>query len=124
MKYKIKVIYDTGDSFRNEDGVEDYLEGSWENLDVVKENLKRIEEHYKFVKNESIGFFYKRKELEKNARSASWYCEKYPRVALLLKLDNGTNYQVSAFWAGYFESLSSLKVELDLPEIDSFSVYF
>lgn len=46
MKYQIKYIYDTGDSFnhyRDEEGV---LELINEDLNVAKENLKRIKEHY------------------------------------------------------------------------------
>ena len=46
MKYKIKIEYQTGDSFHHEDAI-DYLDYEWENIDVAKENLKRIEEHYK-----------------------------------------------------------------------------
>lgn len=46
MKYQIKYSYKTGDSFSNSD-VEGILELTWENLDVAKANLKRIQEHYK-----------------------------------------------------------------------------
>lgn len=46
-KYKIKYNYDTGDSFHNEYDVEGNLELEWQNLEIAKANLKRIEEHYK-----------------------------------------------------------------------------
>ena len=44
--YKIKVFYETGDSFGSND-TETILEPEWEKLDVAKENLKRIKTHYK-----------------------------------------------------------------------------
>lgn len=46
MKYQIKYSYQIGDSFGNQDVV-DILELSWSNLDVAKENLQAIKEHYK-----------------------------------------------------------------------------
>ena len=49
-QYKIKYIYDTGDSFKNEYGCEGILEVSWKNLEVAKANLKRIQEHYEQYK--------------------------------------------------------------------------
>ncbi len=50
MKYKIKISYQTGDSFGSEDTV-DYLELTWDNLENAKENLQRIKEHYNFYKS-------------------------------------------------------------------------
>ncbi len=50
MKYKILYNYDTGDSFRNEYGLEEYLELEFNDIEVAKQNLKRIEEHYKQYK--------------------------------------------------------------------------
>jgi len=47
MKYRIQYNYDTGDSFNNEYGLEKVLEISWNNLEIAKENLQRIKEHYK-----------------------------------------------------------------------------
>jgi len=44
-KYSIKVSYQTGDSFGSND-VEEVWE-DFDNLDIAKENLKRIEEHYR-----------------------------------------------------------------------------
>jgi len=44
-KYKIKISYSTGDSLHNYD-TEDTLEISWNDLNVAKQNLKFIKEHY------------------------------------------------------------------------------
>jgi len=50
MKYKIEISYQTGNSF----GIQDETEilGEWENLDIAKENLQAIKEHYKLYKEE------------------------------------------------------------------------
>jgi len=50
-KYRIKYVYDTGDSFHNYPNQEGYVEITWENLDNAKANLKRIEEHYRLYKS-------------------------------------------------------------------------
>ena len=47
IEYKIKYSYRTGDSFNTSEG-EDTLEYVWTDLDVAKEALKRIKEHYKW----------------------------------------------------------------------------
>jgi hypothetical protein len=49
MEYRIKISYQTGDSFHSEDA-EDYLELTWKNIDIAKENLQRIKEHYEMYK--------------------------------------------------------------------------
>lgn len=45
MLYKIKIEYKTGNSFGSHDE-EGEIEYKWENLEIAKENLKRIKEHY------------------------------------------------------------------------------
>lgn len=45
-KYRIKYNYDTGDSFRNEYGLEEYLELEFDSIEVAEKNLQRIKEHY------------------------------------------------------------------------------
>lgn len=47
MVYRIKYTYNTGDTFSTQDGLTGYLELTWQNLDIAKANLKRIEDHYK-----------------------------------------------------------------------------
>lgn len=45
-KYKIQIKYQTGDSF-NTSEEEDFIEMEWEDLDIAKVNLVRIQKHYK-----------------------------------------------------------------------------
>jgi len=52
MKYQIKYTYDTGDSFRKHPNRVGYLEAVWSNLDVAKDNLRRIKEHYEYYISE------------------------------------------------------------------------
>jgi hypothetical protein len=49
-EYRIKISYSTGNSFGSEDTT-DYLELTWENLDIAKENLQSIKEHYEMYRN-------------------------------------------------------------------------
>lgn len=50
-KYKIKIDYKTGDSFKTYN-TSNMLELEWDNFDIAKENLKAIKEHYtKVYKN-------------------------------------------------------------------------
>lgn len=46
MEYRIKIEYRTGNSFGSSDE-SDYIELSWKDLDIAKENLQRINDHYK-----------------------------------------------------------------------------
>ncbi len=45
QKYKIEYSYSTGDSFGSRDEV-DILEYNWDTLELAKEALQRIKEHY------------------------------------------------------------------------------
>lgn len=48
MKYKIKYDYNTGDSFHEDRDQISYLECIWTNLEIAKNNLRRIKEHYEY----------------------------------------------------------------------------
>lgn len=75
MKYRIKYTYDTGDTFSNQYGLEGFLELDWENLEVAKDNLKRIKEHYSLYELlEGYNNRYKdhQKILEEN-RNKDWF---------------------------------------------------
>ena len=145
MVYKIKIDYSTGNSFGSEDMI-GYVDLEWTNLNVAKENLQRINEHYKQYndvsecrgKKELLAlynenrkkdwFVYKPKlvsklsgcaigEKEKN-RIGEENCEYVPddyfaQYCIILKTDDGKDYQMSAFWCGYFEVLYSAEIEID-----------
>lgn len=123
MKYQILLKYSTGDTFNTYD-TEDTLELSWGNLDIAKDNLKRIQEHYKVYKLYSEVSGWRSKYLEKDEvelfesrKTKDWfvtdkdhYTEQY---GIKLKADNGNDWQINAFWCGYFEHLESVEIIMD-----------
>ena len=63
-KYYIEIFYETGDSFSSSDEI-CTLELQWDNLDIAKENIKRIQAHnewyednhgYRIYRNASPSF--------------------------------------------------------------------
>lgn len=122
MKYKIKYSYQTGDSFGNSDE-EAILELEWENIDIAKANLKRIEEHYKY---------YQAKEKSQEFNASKWYkeeCEYVVKVesekpdwlvidsnrllayhSIKLFTDEGKPWQFWCPWCGYFETLYGAEI--------------
>lgn len=120
MKYNIEITYDTGDSFHTEYDVKQNLELEVKNLDIAKENLQRIENHYKFYeakKRLERNWYFKDKkqksldeEIIKSAPGCLWYVKKYPDGCINLVLDDGKKWQISAFWCGYFEKLTSAEI--------------
>lgn len=73
--YKIKLYYETGNSFGT-DQAEDYLELTWQNLDVAKENLVAIKEHY--TMHQEIESYHKKltdQQIFKNNSKKGWFVE-------------------------------------------------
>ena len=120
MKYRIKIFYQTGDSFGSEDRTE-YLEMEWDNLDVAKANLQRIKEHYTCYKISSTYnknyFSAEERELFDIKHTKDWFVS-YRKgsddflYTLRLKSDQGNDWQLSAYWCGYFEHLYSAEIEI------------
>jgi hypothetical protein len=98
MKYRIKIYYQTGDSFSTRDE-ESCLDGDWGNIDIIKENIKRIKEHNDWFRYEHNYYPW----LEK-VEKPIWLNSLYD-FSINLKLDNGVEYNQSTFWCGYFEHL-------------------
>lgn len=117
--YRIKVEYETGDSFGKED-TEVILDEKWADVDVVKENLKRIKEHYAWVC--SKGRF--REELPR----PDWVRKgRYPYPGsedcyIHLLRDNREEFEVCASWTGYFETLHGASIISDPEDGWSFTV--
>jgi len=124
MKYKIKISYQTGDSFSNSDK-ESYLDLKWDNLEIAKENLKAIREHYSYY--EELHNYYSTKPqrdrsvIIKEMRKKSWCAdpiegfseganESTYELGMKLKADNGKYMQQSNFWCGYFETLYGAEI--------------
>lgn len=115
IKYTIDYSYKTGDSF-NTYIENETLECSWTDFDVIKENLKRIKEQYEWYKYNNRHRFsddpiIKRPSwLPPKSELGRYENEKY---ILILKMDNGNDWKISAPWCGYFEKLLSAKIVMD-----------
>lgn len=140
MKYKIKIYYTTGDSYKSYE-CEDLLELSWENLDIAKENLLAIKEHYdgardysdysfeKWVEiNKDKFWFVDRKKLYSISRNQAiderhkdrfvgdceYRIDEYmAKSCIKFKTDDGNLMQIGCFWIGYFESLNKAEIVQD-----------
>lgn len=116
--YKIKYVYDTGDSFRTERDCESVLEMSWTDLEVAKANLTRIKEHYEFYLAADKPYLLNKKELAAAKEAASkkdWFVnDKYEmNLCLTLFTDDGAPCQIHAPWCGYFERLNEAEIVED-----------
>jgi hypothetical protein len=111
--YKIKIGYQTGNSFGRE-STESILEIDMMNLEVAKQNLKRIQEHYKMYLELHAFSMRRRKDSEifDEYKTHDWFREDHPEHMLILKTDDGCDYPESTFWTGYFESLEYIEIVL------------
>lgn len=104
--YTIKIDYQTGNSFGREDRSSN-LEANW-NLEVAKENLQRIKEHYQIIKDRnnyvSIGSS-KETSLMKKIKTERWYTGKDFEYSIKLLENDSTEKEYGCFWTGYFETL-------------------
>lgn len=118
MKYRIKYTYDTGDSFGQEHDCVGYLESTWEKLDVAKDNLRRIKEHYLFYMDRERSHLSKKEEQKalQEMSKKDWFVKGHD-FCLKLCVDSGTEYQICAPWCGYFESLNEVEIEPDTSDM-------
>lgn len=108
-KHKIIVNYDTGDSFGTSPNQECDLVEEWNNLDIAKENLKRIDEHNKAYCKIN-GWSNYGKSSWKDYRNERWYCKDYPEFTIRLLKDDGQEYNEHCTWCGYFESMNYAEI--------------
>ena len=112
--YKIKYNYNTGDSFKESCGLEDFLEYVWSNLEIAKANLQRIKEHYEWYRLKNKQFYFdssKEKEVKnkiKEYQTKDWFVKKHDSIKLML--DNENFVQFWPPWVGYFESLNYVEI--------------
>lgn len=118
--YIILIDYKTGNSYNTEDkyGIE-FDSFCWENLDIAKENLQRIKEHYKYYTD--LEEYIHRGHIYKNLKEPippKWWIKNstsYNKGSehhnLNLKLDNGKEVQFNPFWIGYFETLYGAEIK-------------
>lgn len=113
--FKIKAIYDTGDSFHTEKDVEYTFDPSYSSLEKVQETLTRLKEHYKYYRANNN--YYGRNEEENGkvineAKTKSWFVEEYDFCVKILT-DEGEILKMSLPYCGYFETLSSLEIVME-----------
>lgn len=141
MKYKIKIYYTTGDSYNSYER-ENVLELSWENLDIAKENLLAIKEHYDgamgyprytFEQWESLNkdkFWFvsvpKLYSISKNRAISEKQKETFAgdfeyrndecmaKSCIKFKTDDGRLMQIGCFWIGCFESINKAEIVQDM----------
>ena len=112
MKYLIKIDYHTGGSITDEDIIT-YLENEWSDINVAEDNLKRIEEHYKYYQ-----YLNRPTSYNKAPKPECWSGEDDEHdCGIDLLLDNGNIWHIRPFWIGYFESLHSAEIEIKTKKV-------
>jgi hypothetical protein len=106
MKYTINIEYTTGDSFHTEE-TEQTVELEWENVEIAKKAMKRIQEHNEWANDNGFGLDIPRPSWHKtNCEDDEWNL----KYVINLPLDDGTEQQLHCFWSGYFENVNALEV--------------
>ena len=113
MTYVIEVTYDSGDSYETRPNQKEILELTWEDLSVAKDNLKRIQEHYEFYKKLYSANYTLKDKIKKDMIRQRWGVENDPERCLKLATDDGGEWQILAFWTGYFETLRGAEIIID-----------
>jgi hypothetical protein len=99
MKYRIKYNYDTGDSFSNSPDNSDFLEMVWENIEVAKQNLQRIKDHYSQYRDcNSYSYSKNKAEIFESNKDKDWFV-KNPKIFAFEK-DTPSYY-----WSVYKENV-------------------
>lgn len=123
MKYKIKIKYQTGDSFNTYEE-EDILDLEFSNLEILEENINRIIEQNKYYRdNFEYGDISVEEAIEKYGKER-WFPKKNvgwdsAQNSVVLLDDSGNSFQYSTSqWNGYFETLLSIEAVVDLPKYE------
>jgi hypothetical protein len=126
-KYKIEISYSTGDSFGIHDEIRS-LELTFDNIEIAKENLKRIKEHYELFSFYEKGHVYKNKHTKKEAIEVAskqpWFVKSHWKYSISLKINEGKEQRINTFWCGYFDHLNGASIKLNDPQEDEMSVSF
>ena len=127
MTYRIRYEYQSGDSFgrRDEEGT---LEMTWEDKTVAQANLLRIKEHYRYYEAVDSRHRNYAEDLAiiGEAPTKDWYVASkrphdYSHHSIILKTDEGKDWQFSCPWCGYFETLYGASIIEDTDK-DSFDL--
>jgi len=127
-KYAVKIIYDTGDTFHNEYGLERTLDIEWNNIEKAKQAIKDIENHYKNFMHLKYNYSVSKAEMKKIREKLPkypWYKKPdscgYWELTIMLENDEGERVYESAFWTGYFESLVGAEIVENGPDLSGHS---
>lgn len=135
MSYIIKYNYNTGDSENNYPNNIETLELTFNSLELAKDALRRIKEHYTLYRElHSYQVRYdksprNRKAVLKDMASRDWAVLKKNgeieyEFALKLLAETGKHFQLCAPWCGYFESLNEAWIEMGVKEDDDMRISF
>jgi hypothetical protein len=116
MKYTIEIHYQTGDSFHTEECVKS-IEPTWENLEMAKQSLKRIKNHYEYQREHCDIWSDPKKPLPEGVE----WNKKYRVIMLVLIDDNGNPFYYSDFWTGHFEQLHEAKIIISQEDLGDYS---
>ena len=122
MTYSIRVEYTSGDSFGSWD-TSDTLEMTWEDQSVARANIQRIREHHQFCQANKRNWDDREGEREKRIapfKGKDWvvtYHGEISEYSIILKTDDGKNWQIGVGWEGYFETLNAIEI-VDNQELD------
>lgn len=114
MYYDIELYYRTGDSFESKD-IHDRLGVTWKDLDLAKENLERIKQHYLYYRQNNSWVWAD----EPKHKKPKFYKSD---TQVILLLDNEVEWVVNCSWIGHFESLHGGKIVITLGENSEFTV--
>lgn len=103
-RYYIEIHYKTGDS-ESTNEYRNSISLTWNNLDIAKENLQRIKEHYIWYDNKYGWDPDKGKE-----KKPDFVHDKHDGVLFLLT-DDKEDFQMSSYWTGHFEDLFSATIK-------------
>lgn len=121
MNYKILYNYDTGDSVNQFPDRSGYVEIQWSNLEIAKENLKRIREHYnQYIELNNIWTKKTDDEILNENQKNDWFVKLVKKNntidryiaehSLILYGDDNTPFQFFAPWCGHFERLNYIEI--------------
>lgn len=106
--YNIQIYYLTGDSA--EANIAEYiLAGKWKDLDLARENLLRIEEHFNWKR----GYLKNMPDFMNEMKENLW------DTSIPFKLDDGETWVVGVFWDSWCDHINSAKVIEDLEPLPS-----
>jgi len=103
----VHAVYSTGDSFGHDEGQLEFI-GLYSDLEVAKENVRRLEAHNDLYEKLNRRSYY---GVSKKEQAELKKLEKtFEPYTVRLVLEDGREYDVHVPWHGYFENLTSVNL--------------